>query len=281
MLMGQPVAITSPYQQLYFNAFKLEFEGGSGPCPQGTGFLFEFNIYDNGGIICLITAGHCVPPTGKVRFSLPVRVGSEHVDVRRQVFFDLAAADFVRHPNPDIDLAIAMLGPQIKAHVAKGIHPYPQTWSLDGVHTPDELGVLDWVEDVYFMGCPSGWYDDVNFLPVVRRATTATPLQVDYKGRPEFLIDAHVFKGSSGSPVVLVDQKRDWIETNPKENWQGRTALLGILVRGAEDRLGTEIGLGECVRAEMLLDFIPLLIRLGGIENLKPKWMNKLENHNG
>jgi hypothetical protein len=36
-----------------------------------------------------------------------------------------------------------------------------------------------------------------------RRGMTATPPQLDYCGRPTFLIDASVFGGSSGSPVFL------------------------------------------------------------------------------
>jgi hypothetical protein len=43
----------------------------------------------------------------------------------------------------------------------------------------------------------------VNLLPIIRRGITASPLQINYSGRPTFLIDASVFGGSSGSPVFL------------------------------------------------------------------------------
>jgi len=46
-------------------------------------------------------------------------------------------------------------------------------------------------------------YDRRNLLPVVRRGITATPISVDFEERPEFLIDASIFPGSSGSPVFL------------------------------------------------------------------------------
>ena len=46
-------------------------------------------------------------------------------------------------------------------------------------------------------------YDQVNLIPITRTGMTATPLQLDYDGRPSFLIDASVFPGSSGSPVFV------------------------------------------------------------------------------
>ncbi|MFT4913357.1 MAG: hypothetical protein ACI9YM_001954 [Brevundimonas sp.] len=278
--MANSRAVTSPYQQLYYNAFKLEFDTGKAGRPQGTGFLFEFDIYENGGLICLVTAGHCVPAIGTVKFSLPTRTADDLVDIDQRLEFEVAASAFLRHPDSSVDLAIALLGPQINMYVQRGAWPHLQSWSLAGVHPVQDLAALDWVERLYFVGCPSGWYDDVNFLPVVRRATTATPIHINYKGRSEFLIDAHVFKGSSGSPVILVDQDRDWVKL-PNDKWHGRTALLGILVRSIEDRLGSEIGLGECVRADRLLDFIPLLVEKSGHENLKSRWVTAQEDTHG
>jgi hypothetical protein len=40
-------------------------------------------------------------------------------------------------------------------------------------------------------------------MPIMRRGTTATPMVLDFEGRPEFLIDAAVYPGSSGSPVFV------------------------------------------------------------------------------
>jgi hypothetical protein len=60
---------------------------------------------------------------------------------------------------------------------------------------------MDAVESVLFVGYPNGLYDTVNFTPLIRRGTTASPYQLDYCGDPTFVIDASVFGGSSGSPV--------------------------------------------------------------------------------
>jgi hypothetical protein len=55
--------------------------------------------------------------------------------------------------------------------------------------------------EVLFVGYPNDVYDQVNNLPVIRAGKIASMPKVDFNGKPEFLIDAHVWPGSSGSPV--------------------------------------------------------------------------------
>jgi hypothetical protein len=71
------------------------------------------------------------------------------------------------------------------------------------VPTEQALADLNPIEEVLFVGYPNGVWDEVNLLPVARRGTTATPIAVNYGGKPAFLIDASVFPGSSGSPVLI------------------------------------------------------------------------------
>ena len=51
---------------------------------------------------------------------------------------------------------------------------------------------------------------------MARKGITATPPNLDYNGKPIFLIDASVFPGSSGSPVFLYNVG----------GWRSRTALV-------------------------------------------------------
>lgn len=62
---------------------------------------------------------------------------------------------------------------------------------------------LDALEDVVFIGYPNGIWDTQNYLPIIRRGITATPIMIDFQNAPQFLVDASVFPGSSGSPVFL------------------------------------------------------------------------------
>jgi len=62
---------------------------------------------------------------------------------------------------------------------------------------------FDAIEDIVFLWYPNDIGDDINNLPVTRRGITATPFAVDFCGEKQFLIDASVFPGSSGSPVFI------------------------------------------------------------------------------
>lgn len=85
---------------------------------------------------------------------------------------------------------------------------------------------MDAVEDLLMVGYPNSLMDETNHLPIVRKGITATPYVVDYDGQAEFLIDASVFPGSSGSPVFLIDRHKQ--ESDPTM----RVLLLGILSSG-------------------------------------------------
>lgn len=99
---------------------------------------------------------------------------------------------------------------------------------------------LDAIEDITFVGYPSGMFDTHNFLPIARRGTTATPISVDYQGKPTFLIDAAVFPGSSGSPVFLANrgmyQSRDGGMVVG-----GRFACLGLVAAVHYRNLGGDV----------------------------------------
>ena len=70
-------------------------------------------------------------------------------------------------------------------------------------------------QKVVFIGYPKGFFDNINFLPVMRSGFIASIPAVDFQNRKQLLIDAHVFPGSSGSPVFY--------ETS------GKYKLLGII----------------------------------------------------
>jgi len=73
------------------------------------------------------------------------------------------------------------------------------------IPSEDALAELDALEEVIFIGYPNGIWDRKNFLPIMRRGITATPVTVDFQGKKQFLIDASVFPGSSGSPVFILN----------------------------------------------------------------------------
>lgn len=61
---------------------------------------------------------------------------------------------------------------------------------------------------VIFLGYPSGFYDRTHSLPVMRSGIIASLPSVDFNGKPQILIDAQIFPGSSGSPVFVILNRR-------------------------------------------------------------------------
>jgi S1-C subfamily serine protease len=55
--------------------------------------------------------------------------------------------------------------------------------------------------DIWFVGYPDNRFDSTNNLPLLRRGYISSIPKVDYNSQKQFIIDAQVFQGSSGSPV--------------------------------------------------------------------------------
>ncbi len=136
------------------------------------------------------------------------------------------------HPNDSIDVAIMPLHwllPQMKE---QDLRTFVAPVLRGHVPPPDEVANMDAIEEILFVGYPNARYDKQNLTPIIRRGTTATPLELDYDGEPKFLIDASVFPGSSDSPVFVADiatykDKQGNVHLGASRRW-----FLGIISAG-------------------------------------------------
>ena len=111
------------------------------------------------------------------------------------------------HPDDDIDISVMYLRPLIDHREeidGPTVGERTVVTPIRTAHaaTSERVGNLDALEEVFFIGYPAGLFDSTNLTPILRRGITATPVHIDYEGKPVFLIDAAVFPGSSGSPVL-------------------------------------------------------------------------------
>lgn len=194
-------------EQLFFTTVRIDTIATNGGQGSGTGFFFSHKI---GGqdYPFVVTNKHVVMGMreGALSFlqrrdSLPT-LGNGfrlRIDDWSQAWFG--------HPSPDIDIAICPFAP-LEAHIKQqhDVDLFYRYVSSDTIPTSDQVAELDAVESVSFIGYPNGIWDSKNLLPVARRGTTASPIEVDFEGTPRFLIDASVFGGSSGSPVFILNQ---------------------------------------------------------------------------
>ena len=195
--------INSITKKLLFNTIRVDtvLEDGS----EGSGTAFVFSHTSGSGVhTFVVTNRHLVEGvrSGGLVFTQK-RHGQPALGERFQININDFSHAWFLHPNPDVDLAIIPLRPLEQAARDQGAELYYH--AIDSHLVPDAaaLRALDALEQVIFIGYPSGVWDQVNLMPIMRRGTTATPMELNFEGRPEFLIDAAVYPGSSGSPVFV------------------------------------------------------------------------------
>jgi S1-C subfamily serine protease len=195
--------INSITKKLLFNTIRVDtvLEDGS----EGSGTAFVFSHTTGSGVhTFVVTNRHLVEGvrSGGLVFTQK-KHGQPALGVRFQININDFSHAWFLHPDPEVDLAIIPLRPLEQAARDQGVELYYH--AIDSRLAPDAstLRALDALEQVIFVGYPNGVWDQVNLMPIMRRGTTATPMALDFEGRQEFLIDAAVYPGSSGSPVFV------------------------------------------------------------------------------
>jgi hypothetical protein len=197
--------IETPAEKMLYGTVRLETKG---PKPDqlgtATAFIFTLEIEGEKHFPCLITNKHVVEGTQVGRFFFTTKKDQEpNVGNRLDIEMDNFEARWYGHPDPEIDVTAMPLAPLLHKVSEMGEEVFYSYISQSSIPTTEQIKELDAIEEVTFVGYPDGIFDTANLLPVFRRGITATPLQIDYNGKPVFLVDASVFPGSSGSPVYI------------------------------------------------------------------------------
>lgn len=242
----------------------------------GTAFIVERRLSRFENVYLLVTAAHVIKDAveGSLFF---LRDEPEAKPLSLSPYEFHASQSFQEmwflNSSPAIDVAVTPLdpfGPIFDDLKSRNIHlhglPISEATALTrsalrDFHSP--LHQLDALEEVIFVGYPTGHFDRTNSLPIVRRGFAASWMQVPFEGQPMFLIDAAVWPGSSGSPVFCLHERvvlRQDAET-PLES-VGRIMtdetlfFLGMLTDVWPSKLDrqTNINLGAVLTADAIFD---------------------------
>jgi Trypsin-like peptidase domain len=282
---------------LSYSTLRLDVKLRNGRVGNGTGFIYKF---EDGGkyFLALVTCRHIFEGGVSIRFHITRAEGNGPGTAHDIIDIDDIQSYWLPHPDPTIDLAVMPLGPLFHALDQTGSKPYICLLEEKNLARPADLSELSPGDEILMIGYPNGIWDEVNNMPIFRRGILATHAAKNYNGNPEFLIDAACFPGSSGSPVFLhrfvyVDRRLNRLAWDTSGR---QTKLLGILHSGPQyvatgelevvtvntasvpvSQTPLMLNLGIVVRAEKLVDFIPIL-RTKFVDNAIPDEINSFHN---
>ena len=231
----------------------------------GTGFLFAFSSNEADKLIpVIITNRHVVDESsnGKLVFSLKDNEGNYVPGKTHTFLYNNFSCAWIPHPDPMIDLCVMPIHQLYKEYRPTPYSLYVSYITEKDIPSREEIEQFSHVENVLVVGYPSGIIDDKHNLPLVRNGITASSLHYDFKGLPEFLIDAAIYGGSSGSPVFVYNN--GCFITEKGAVFGQRAKLVGVNRATYQHQISNEImvpnGLGVIIHARKILDFKPILL---------------------
>ena len=248
-------------EQLAYCTVRLECDVPGG-ISTGTGFFFNFAEEGDKAVPAIVTNRHVVKGATAGRFQLTVRTadGAPMVGTTVPVVLDKFESRWIPHSSADIDLCAMPIGPLLQQAELKGKAVFYRQFAMAQVATDSDLQDLDQIEDITMVGYPNGLWDEKNNMPVFRRGSTATHPARDWNGKPEFMIDAACFPGSSGSPVLLFNNGGYTNKQGTTIMGGARLKVLGILYAGPQHVADGQIAMVPVPTANkpIVLTSIPL-----------------------
>ncbi len=250
--MERPTAQLGFAESLLFNTVRIEAGTFEEVFSIGTAFLFELEV-EGKPISLVATCRHVVDDTTnwKLRFT---KMDDNNKPMIGDTFsVELQAPEFnwIFHPDPEIDLCILPFNPIRQLAAKQGVKLFTIFTDEVSIISSQNLEQIDAIEDIVMIGYPIGLWDKHNNLPLARKGITATHPLYDYNGKPEFVIDAACFGGSSGSPVFLFKPGSTLRLKHESQTRQGNHAsLMGLLYAGPQDIVAGQITVGGKITVE-------------------------------
>jgi Trypsin-like peptidase domain len=250
-------------EQILFATIRIEAQDPrSGRTSVGTGFLMIEPIPGDAArsVAVLTTCRHVLfDGAGHVTFRCHKRVPANPAEVDLGVTVSIGptlySGAYHAHPNPEVDLAAINVSSIFESDPSLYFRYFPA-----GITADFASENLVPTREVLFVGYPLGLFDSRNNLPIVRFGRIATHPRVDFDGKPEFLIDAQVYPGSSGSPVfALIDNTYKFVGVVGKSHYrEDFVRTLPVADRGVYQQF---VGLGVVYKPTAVTELLQVVAR--------------------
>lgn len=267
-------------EMLQYSTIRIEGIDINGNTSIGTGFFFLFlenqDIYKSFPVI--ITNKHVVEnnTSGNLLFTLSDENGKP-IDKSHHTF---KITDFQNawkfHPDPNVDLCAMPIKNIIILLNNQGKIPYFTPFTKELIPTSEQLEDLGSIEDIIMAGYPIGIWDNINNQPILRKGITATHPNKDYCGRKEFMVDIACFPGSSGSPIIILNENSYKDKSGNIHIGKSRMHLLGVLYAGPQYTISGEIKIITIPTRQVLKSVSYIPSNLGLV--IKSEKIMELEN---
>ena len=229
-------------EQLAHSTVRIETTKASGE-GSGTGFFYRFVDKGDTYVPAIVTNKHVIEGSLRGSFVLTEKDDDENpiYGKYQRFYFDDFQNQWTPHPDKEIDLCAMPIAPILHQAEKRELKFFYISLDKSLLLTEEELNDLILMEDVVMVGYPNGIWDEKNNMPIFRKGITATHPNLDWNGRPEFLIDAACFPGSSGSPVFLFNQGGYATKSGGLVIGPSRVKLLGVLYAGPQHSVSGEI----------------------------------------
>lgn len=244
--------------QLLFTTVPIWTEAASGERGAATAFIYNVPVPSkpDQSVPLLITNHHVLAKAKRALIEMVERDG-ENPNREKRVRIELPPELLHQNDNAELDIALVPLGTALNQLESVGRPAFFRSVTPEIIPSSEAVNDLAAMEDVVFIGYPSGLRDEANANPLIRRGITSTPVWNNYHGRPTFLIDAGVFPGSSGSPVFVLNQgayaTKDGLVVG------SRIYFLGMISQSmvrSDSGTQTFLGLGEVLKSSAIRDFV-------------------------
>lgn len=221
---------TSIAEQLFFTTVRIDtIEKNTNKSWSGTGFIIHHALKDKQTAPFVVTNRHVVENMEKgILTFLKRKNGKPVIPSRQSITYDNFENHWVFHSNPEIDVAVMPLASVLNQVSGTDQDIFYKGIPSEVIPSEEQLKELDAIEDIVFVGYPNSLRDEYNLTPIVRTGVTATPVTLNYNNKPIFLIDAPVYEGSSGSPVLIMNRGM-YPKKDGGTQVGNRVLLLGIV----------------------------------------------------